>query len=185
MPRTARILFPSRPREREDFRNAIYGRIKVLRRVIRSPTSLLLPLLLLLPFPLSLLPPFTYLNSTQLPLTLPHPYIRRDNEDTFVGIPRTRNSCYVPDTAGRPVNAIMPMLSITYPRQQLLRREPGQVTARSPRCFSASRLIEFTPVPGVNVRAIMETRRWKKKEFDVFVFFFFTFLEIFREFFFF
>lgn len=77
------------------------------------------------------------------------------------------------------------MLSITYPRQQLLRREPGQVTARSPRCFSASRLIEFTPVPGVNVRAIMETRRWKKKEFDVFVFFFFTFLEIFREFFFF
>lgn len=162
MPRTARILFPSRPREREDFRNAIYGRIKVLRRVIRSPTSLLLPLLLLLPFPLSLLPPFTYL-SPQLPLTLPHPYIRRDNEDTFVGIPRTRNSCYVPDTAGRPVNAIMPMLSITYPRQQLLRREPGQVTARSPRCFSASRLIEFTPVPGVNVRAIMETRRWKKK----------------------
>lgn len=130
MPRTARILFPSRPREREDFRNAIYGRIKVLRRVIRSPTSLLLPLLLLLPFPLSLLPPFTHL-SPQLPLTLPHPYIRRDNEDTFVGIPRTRNSCYVPDTAGRPVNAIMPMLSITYPRQQLLRREPGQVTARS------------------------------------------------------
>lgn len=61
------------------------------------------------------------------------------------------------------------------------------MTARSPRCFSASRLIEFTPVPGVNVRAIMETRRWKKKryeEFDVFVFFFFTFLEIFREFFF-
>lgn len=135
----------------------------MLRRVIRSPTSLLLPLLLLLPFPLSLLPPFTHL-SPQLPLTLPHPYIRRDNEDTFVGIPRTRNSCYVPDTAGRPVNAIMPMLSITYPRQQLLRREPGQVTARSPRCFSASRLIEFAPVPGVNVRAIMETRNAGKKK---------------------
>lgn len=139
----------------------------MLRRVIRSPTSLLplllsLPPLLRLPPPF-LLPPFTYLSPLpplSLSLLLPHPYIRRDNEDTFVGIPRTRNSCYVPDTAVRPVNAIMPMLSITDPRQQLLRREPGQVTAR---CFSAPRLIEFTPVPGVNVRAIMETRRWKKK----------------------
>ena len=60
---------------------------------------------------------------------------------------------------------------------------PGDA-ARSPRCFSASRLIEFTPLPGVNVREIMGTRGKKRyEEFNVFVCFFF-FLEKFREFFF-
>lgn len=59
---------------------------------------------------------------------------------------------------------------------------PGDA-ARSPRCFSASRLIEFTPLPGVNVREIMGTRGKKRyEEFNVFVSF--LFLKKFREFFF-
>lgn len=59
---------------------------------------------------------------------------------------------------------------------------PGDA-ARSPRCFSASRLIESTPLPGVNVRGIMGTREKKRyEEFNVFVSF--LFLKKFREFFF-